>query len=483
MSIKKQVIRGVRWTTVSSLVVAVLQVLQLIILAHFLSPSDFGLMALVSVVIGFSALFMDFGISAAIIHRQDITHIQLSSLYWLNVAAGAVLFAAVVAVSPYVAGFYDEPELTRLIRILAVTFIITGFGNQYAVLLQKELQFDLIAKIQVLSVAVSFAVSIVLAAMGYGVYALVYATLLKTFLSSALNIAAGIRAHRPGLAFRHREIGPMLSFGLFQMGERTVNYVNLQIDTIIIGKLLGVEALGIYNVAKNLALRPAQIINPVVTRVAFPVMAKVQDDIPRLRQIYLKTVNYLGSVNFPVYILIALTAEPLIGLLFGERWHESVALLQILSFYGALRATGNPIGSLQLARGRADLGFYWNVAMFLIMPVVVYLGSLQGIDGVAYALVAAGVVLSFPGWYYMVSPLCGAGFYEYFKQIGQPLLIALFSGAAAWGSVALLGLENRYGVIALSTLVMGLATLALNRRFNPPFIETLLELLGRKIRR
>ncbi|BAF72498.1 MOP flippase family protein [Sulfurovum sp. NBC37-1] len=480
MSLRKETLSGVKWTSLSSVIVAVVQLLQLIILAHYLDASDFGLMAIVSVIIGFSALFMDMGISASIIHKQDISHEQLSSLYWLNVASGIFLFSCIYILSPYIASFYHEKELVPLMKILAVTFVVTGIGNQYGILLQKLLRFDVMAKISIATNVFAFLVAVILAMENFGVYALVYATLGRSVATTVLNTLIGIKEHRPSLIYRHKSITPMISFGMFQMGERSLNYVNSQFDVILIGKLLGVEVLGVYTIAKNLSMRPAQIINPVITKVTFPVMAKVQDDIPRLKSIYLKTINYLSSINFPVYLLIAILAEPVILLLFGEKWRDAIILLEILSVYGALRSTGNPIGSLQLARGRADLGFYWTFAMFLAMPLVIYTGSFWGVSGVAYSLVAAGIFFSFPGWYYMVKPLCGAGFKEYFWQILKPLLVSALAGSFSYGISLLFNIENMYVHVSLVAVTMGMAVLALNVLFNRDFIETGLEMIGRK---
>ena len=480
MSLKKQALSGIKWTSASSFIIAGIQVVQLSILARYLEASDFGLMAIVAMIIGFSNLFLDLGISASIIHRQDITHVQLSSLYWLNVASGAVLFMVVYAAAPLVSAFYHETELTPIIRILAVNFIVSSFGSQYGLLLQKALKFNVIAKIGIISVLAGFVTAVSLAIGGYGVYSLVYASLVAAVVGASINIYLGIRTHRPSLLFKYREITPMISFGMFQMGERAINYFNSQFDVLLIGKLLGVEALGIYTVAKNLAMRPAQIINPIVTKVTFPVMAKVQNDTVRLKNIYLKTINYLSSLNFPVYILMALLAEPIIVTLFGEKWHESIIILQILSVYAALRSTGNPIGSLQLAKGRADLGFYWNLGLFFFIPLTIYIGSHWGLDGVAYSLLGLMVFLMTPNWYFMVKPLCGAGFKEYFWQILQPMLFAVAAGSTAYITASLFEFTDMYMEACIMVLVTVMIEFLLNVYFNHSYIDILLEILKGK---
>ncbi len=432
MDLKSKAFSGVKWTSISSIVVAFLQLTQMAILARYLEPADFGLMAIVMVVIGFSSLFMDMGISSAIIHRQNITHNQLSSLYWLNLGAGILLALLVYILAPTIAFFYEEAALTPLVRLLSLTFIISAIGNQYRILYQKELQFNHLAKVEILSAFVGFIAAVYFAVNGFGVYSLIYAALVKVVVANFLFFITGLKKHKPSLHYRHTDINSMIGFGMFQMGERSINYFNSQFDTILIGKLLGTESLGVYTIAKTLVMKPAQIINPIITKVTFPVMAKVQDDEVKLRSIYLKTINYLCSINTPIYIAIAVLAEPIVFLLFGKHWGDAVPILQILSAYYILRSTGNPIGALQLAKGRADLGFYWNALLFVFVPMSIYLGSFHGLHGIAYSLVVLSLVFSIPNWYFMVKPLCGAKFVEYFFNIAQPILLSSLSAILAF---------------------------------------------------
>ena len=482
MSLRQKALSGIKWTSLSSLVNTVLQLFQLSILTHYLSPSDFGLMAIVYVIIGFSALFMDMGISASIIHRQDLDRIELSSLYWLNLFAGLLLFVLVFLAAPWIAAFYKEPALTELVRLLAITFVTNSLGNQFKLLLQKELHFDLLARVSILTVATSLLLATLLAINGWGVYSLVYAALGSSLLNAAVFLAVGFRRHRPALIFRFSAIRPMLSFGMFQMADRSITYFNAQFDVILIGKLLGVEALGVYSVAKNLSMRPARVINPIITRVTFPVLAKIQDEPERLRRIYLKTIDYLSTVNFFIYLLMAMLAEPLITVLFGQKWERSVEILQILALYGAIRSTGNPQGTLLLSKGRADLGFYLNVGKFFVMTLVITAASHWGLTGVAVSLLFLTTVFIFPNWYFVVHPLSGAGGWEYLSRILRPLGINALGAVTAWAVCRMIGVTDPYlgGVVVI--IVMTAVFIGLNLRYNREFLLTVGDLLGRRKR-
>ncbi|MDD2886296.1 MAG: MOP flippase family protein [Aliarcobacter sp.] len=428
MNLKSQVISGVKWTSLSTVITTVLQLLQLAILARFLEPSAFGLMALVMVVTGFSQAFLDMGISNAIIHKQQISKEQLSTLYWVNVLAGFLLFCIVAFIAPFISNFYNVPELTNLIIIVGLTFVIQPFGQQFMVLWQKEMRFSEMAKIDVSNKFISLVVSVYFAYKGYGVYSLVYGTLAGVIIQTILFMFKGLKEYKPSFIFKIKEIKEFLSFGLFQMGEKTINYFNSQIDNILIGKLLGMEALGIYSISKQLIMRPAQIINPIITKVTFPTMSKVQDDTERLKNIYLKTMNYLSSVNFPIYAFLFVMAPDLVPLIFGNKWNETIIIVQILSIFGAIRSTGNPISSLVLAKGKANWGFYWNLGLFFYVPVGIFISSQWGLVEISWGLVFIMISLVIPNWFFLVKPLCNARFIEYHKEIVLPAIISIIAG-------------------------------------------------------
>ncbi|MFT5660629.1 MAG: O-antigen/teichoic acid export membrane protein [Sulfurimonas sp.] len=475
MSLKAKAITGLKWTTFSSIIVTILQLLQLAILARFLDASAFGLMALVMVVIGFSQVFLDMGISNAIIHKQEITHTQLSTLYWVNILAGLTIFFIVLLIAPLVSEFYKEPELTKLIVIVGLTFIIQPFGQQFMVLWQKEMRFSEIAKIDIVNKSVSLIVSIYLAYKGYGVYALAYGTLAGVVSQTIQFMYLGLQEHKPSFVFKLGDIKEFLNFGLYQMGEKTINYFNYQIDTILIGKLLGTEALGIYTIAKQIIMRPIQVINPIISKVTFPVMAKIQNNTEKLKDIYLKMINYLSSINFPIYVFIFVFAHEIVLVMFGEKWLEAVYIMQILSIWGALKSTGNPLGSLLLAKGKANWGFFWNLGLFFYIPTGIYIGSHWGLEGISWAL----VFLSFPlgmiaSWYFMVRALCGARFVEYHKEIFIPMIIAVISGLVVF--LATYYVESISFKFVIATITGSMTLIVLNYLLNRKLINEIKDL-------
>lgn len=468
MSLKKKAVDGVKWTSVSTVITTILQLLQLAILGRLLDPSSFGLMSLVLIVIGFSQAFLDMGISNAIIHKQEISKNQLSTLYWVNVFSGFLLFICICFLSPFISSFYEKQELTKLIMTAALAFLIQPFGQQFMVLWQKEMRFKEIAKVAIINKSISLLVSVYFAYRGYGAYALVYGVLSGMVSQTIQFMYLGLKEYKPLFVFDLRDIKEFLSFGVYQLGEKIVNYFNSQLDILFIGKLLGIESLGVYTIAKQLIMRQTQIVNPIITKVTFPTMAKIQDDIPRLKNIYLKTINYLSSINFPIYAFIFIMAPYLIPIIFGDKWEESIRILQVLAIFGAIRSTGNPIGSLLLARGKANWGFYWNLGLSFYIPLVIYISSHWGLEGVSWGLVLAMLIGVVPNWYFLVRPLCAAKFLEYHKEIVVPMFIAMVAGVGSFLSIYFIDLL--FWRLVVGGVIGGVFVFCLNYFFNRNFL-------------
>ncbi|SDU08303.1 MOP flippase family protein [Halopseudomonas salegens] len=375
MSLKAQAVSGVKWTAWSTLLITAFQFAQLSILARLLDPADFGLMAVMMVVIGFSQAFQDMGISNAIIQRQNITHTQLSSLYWLNIASGIVLCLIVMAISPLAADFFDEPRISGLMKTLSGVFILVAIGNQYRVLCQKALQFRYTETIDIIAAAGSLVVAVYFALQGAGVLALVYAMLAQAGLASALFLWVGLREyHRPSLVYRHAELKGFYGFGLYQMGDRCINYLATNADKLLIGKMVGMSAAGFYNLAWQLIIFPVSKINPIVTKVAFPVYSKVQNDFTALNRYYTFNVKALSLVTLPILAFLFFFSHDVVRIVFGTGWSATAELIPALALVGMLRALGNPGGAIVLALGRADVGFWWNVVWSVSIVTALTLG-------------------------------------------------------------------------------------------------------------
>lgn len=435
-----------------------LQFLSLAVLSRVLSPADFGLMGMIMVVIGFAQTFADMGISNAIIQRRDATRDQLSSIYWLNILTGTMIAGIVCLCAPLIVRLYREPRLENMLYWTSVTFLITPFGQQFQVLLQKHLKFDRLAKIEIVTTTLGSMVSIAAAFWGLGVYALVCGQLTGCLAKTILLLTVGWRDWRPGFHFSRLDVKGYISFGLYQMGERTINYFNSNLDYLLIGSMLGAKALGYYTLAYNLIIRPSLTINPVITKVAFPIFSEIQKDAERIKKGYLKVLQLLSLVNFPLMAGLAATAPLAVPIVFGEQWTPSVPLVQILTVVGLLRSTGNPIGSLLLAKGRADLGFAWNLGLVATQIPGLYLGAkVGGAIGVAIAFAFLMAVYSIFNYLILIRSLLGPCLRHYVGSMWPSLWMSIVMLCA----VVFVGisLQNTSGHLTLAMQILsGIAT-------------------------
>ena len=418
--IRKQVVSGVKWTTIGTIVIAVAALLKLSVLARLLDKADFGLMALVTFVMGFMNLFSDMGLTSAILHKQDISKQEYASLYWFNVGFSVFLYGILMALTPLVATFYDEPELGFLIPLLGLNLLISAFGRIYKTIEFKHLLFKRITIFEIIAAILSLVFAVYLAIEDYGVLALVYSALLQYVVQNLLYFAYGIRKYGLLARFRFQETKPFLRIGIYQVGGQVINYFNRDMDILLIGKFFGPDLLGGYSLAKQLVSRPAQILNPI--KVASPALAMFQTQKEELKKNYLRLVSMVAKINMLVYGITIIFAPIIVEIFYGHDFVELTTLVRILCIYMIFRAIGNPIGSLVIATGKTHLEFIWNSITLLVLPIFIYLGSRVGINAVAWGLSLAMLLLFYPSWKMLVHKMTGASFKEYLWAIIKPSL-------------------------------------------------------------
>ncbi|SMG27334.1 MOP flippase family protein [Arenibacter troitsensis] len=415
MALKDKVKKGVKWTLASTIVLGVSAIIKVSILTRFLDKSDFGLMALVTFVMGIMELFLDMGLTSAILHKQDITKKQYASLYWINWVACIIMYVVLFLITPFVASFYDQPLLNTLIPLIGLNLLFTGLGSQFKTIQQKHLLFNKISVIDITGAILSLALSIILAVNGFGVFALVYSLILQSLFSNVVYFIIGLKNQGLLFHFKLSDTRNFLKIGVYQVGGQTINYFNTNLDVLIIGKFFSADILGGYSLAKQLVLRPVQLINPIIVKVATPTLALFQNDRNQLKRNYLNLINVIGSINIPVYIGICIFAPWIVQILYGSEFDDIFILVRILSVYMIFRAINNPIGSLVVATGRTDLEFVWYIFVLLLNPLFIYFGTKFGIVGVTIGITLSSLCMYYPAWKFLIYKLTKASLSEYFK--------------------------------------------------------------------
>ncbi len=458
MSLKSQAVSGVKWNGLATSIKIAIQFFSVAVLAHLLAPGDFGLVSMAVVATGFIQAFADLGLSNAIIHRQDATREQLSSLYWLNLGAGFVLFILLWLVAPLVAAYFREPAVSNILRWSALSFLIAPFGQQWQILLRREMRFKALSLIEVIEGIGYAAFAIGLALAGFGVMSLVWAGLARTLIKAGLLAVIAVRRHwLPMPHFSCLDLKGFVGFGLFQMGERAMNFLATNVDYLIIGRFLGPKALGYYTLAYNLMRMPLIYINPVVVSVAFPAFSRVQHQDDLLRRGYSKVLQYLGGVTFPIMAGMFVVAPIFVPLVYGEPWLPTVPVIQVFCLLGASKSLGNPLGSILMAKGRADLGFYLNVLAVFGYAISNFIGVQWGIVGVAVSTVAFAFLVLKPLDFYLRWLTIRMTIREFWLAIRFPFYAAMAMLVLIYGLRHLLPLADQLLTFMAVLIVAGVA--------------------------
>lgn len=449
MSIRKHAISGVKWTTVSTITLTVVNLLKISVLARFLDKSDFGLMALVTFVLGFMNLFMDMGLTSAILHRQEISKQEYASLYWINIFFSILLVGLIIVLSPLIAGFYDEPELKILIPIMSISIMLSALGRQFRTVEQKELHFKYLGVVDIISAICGLITGVVLAVLGYGVYSLVFGSLVIYAVSNVIFFIKGLSRSGMLFHFNYSETKPFLGIGIYQVGGQIVNYFTRDIDVLIIGKIMGTEVLGGYSLAKQLVRRPLQILSPIITKVGVSIFPKYQNDHFALRKYFTKLINANGSISAFVWGAIAILAPYLVIIFYGKDYMSIVPYVQLFTLLTYLRHMGGIVGILVITTGRTDYEFYWNILITLFTPIAVFIGAQYSVQLIIILMAAMQLLLLIPGWYVFYKKLINLDFLPFFKSNLLPLLIA-----SVFVLLTLLFFEfNLAGEIAMTTFL------------------------------
>lgn len=429
-SLRASAAQGVKWRAISTAVAAGLQALAVIGLSRLLTLKEFGLMAVLVMLLEFGTLAADLGLGAAVVQKESPTDSELSSIFWALNMQGAALFLLLGAAAPLAARVYSDPSLARLIVGVAAVFPVQSWGLLYRALLQKRLRFGALCAVEVAAASVGALTAVVSALLGRGASSIVWGMGAAALLKSAGFVLAGLADFRPALRCRARDLRSYSAFGLYEFGSKVVIYFTSRIDQMLILLFLGPHNLGSYFLIQQLVSVPQQRINPLFTQVAFPHFALRRKDTPALRRGYLELAHILALISFPFLIGLGFSGKTLIPSLFGQQWREAVLLLPILIPAGMLGAVINPLGSLALAQGRADALFRLSLANGAAMTLLYFVAARQGLQAVAWAFLLRMAVVFVVTKELFLSRL-EIRWKDYLRALAAPLAISLLMGAAA----------------------------------------------------
>lgn len=393
VGVGRQFASGAIWISVARVWQVGTSLIAAAVLARLLAPSDYGVVAMVTVITGFINIFRTLGTTSAVIQRRYINPAFLASIFWANVLLGLLATAAGIILAPGLAGFYEQPLVEPVMFWLSFSFLVSGMSSTQEAILARAMQFRTIAVVEVTASLCYAATGVGMAMTQYGVWSLVGGTLAMNACSAAMLISATRFFPKPQMDWK--ELKGVVSFSLNLAGFNVLNYFGRNTDSFLIGRFLGAASLGYYQFAYTLMLFPIQNISHQLGRVLLPALSHLQDDDQAFRKTYLRSCAAIAIVTFPMMVGLMATATPLILTLLGPRWLPVARIITVLAAVGMMQSVLVTVGNIYIAKGRTDLLLRTAIlSNALVIPAFV-IGLQWGAFGVAVAYALAYTFVSY----------------------------------------------------------------------------------------
>jgi teichuronic acid exporter len=393
-SIFSRIRKGVFWTAFFNSIDFVLTFGSSVVLARLLFPEDFGLMGLATIAIQFARRVANFGFTSVLVWLKEIKQEHYDTVYFFNLFLMSLVSIGLFFSAPYYADFFNSPQLTLIIRVISIDFVLNAFASVPYSILKRHMKFDLIGVAETISRLVTIAVSVGLAIWGVGVWSLVFGTLAGSLaLRTALVSFATKRCNwKPGFKIRFWALKDTFAFGIWIYINTYIGYGVDNVDYFFIGKFLGTTQLGFYERAFRLMSLPRKRIVRVANSVLFSGYSRIQDDNDLIVKALLRVVTYLSCIGYPLMIWFYFAAPSLIPVLYGERWNPVVLPLQIMCISGLLDSFTLLFQPLLRAKGLIAHHTRRSFVYFIVLSISIILTLRWGIVGVSWAIVFSSLI-------------------------------------------------------------------------------------------
>lgn len=421
----QQIKRGVVWTAIERFSAQGIQFILSLIIARLLSPSDYGLIAMLSIFIGLSQNLVDSGFVDALVQKNDKTEIDYSTAFYFNLIFGIVLYGILFLSAPYIAAFYNEPKLISVTRVFGLITVITSLGLTLRAKMLVALNFKKLAVVGILSVIISGSVGLWMAYDGYGVWALVTQTLLNYFCN-ALFMWLYIR-WMPCACFSMESFRSLFGFGIKLLASSMLHTLYTNLYTLVIGKKFLPSDVGYFNRAQTLSQFPSMNISQIFIRVSYPVQCQLQDKPDELKDMFLRNIRMSCYIIFPLMIGIAALAEPFIRFALTEQWLPAVPLLQLLSIAYMWNSILMMNTSLLSVKGRTDFTLKAEIIKKVVGVSLVLISSFYSLAVMCISFIIYSLADFFISAYY-VNKVIKVGFREEMVAVFPFLLLSASMG-------------------------------------------------------
>jgi len=429
MSLRTKASKAVLWTFVNQFGVQIINFIVLLILTRILSPKEIGLIAMIGILVSVGNILINSGISQSILRTPSSNEKDYSALFHFNLIISLVVYILIFFLAPVFAAFYNLPILVSIIRIYCMTFVLNSLSAVQIVRLSTVMDFRTQALVSIPCTVLSGSIGVILAFNGYGVWSLVWGPIVYSITTSIIYWYTS--EWRPNFKLELNVIKPHWKFGRKLMYAGLIDAFFVNFNSSIIGKKFGIYQAGLFYRADSIKQFPLSNIALIINKIAYPLLAPIQDDSKRLFNVFRKTFQLVAFITFPILIFSAVMAEPIFRFLFTEKWLESVKYFQLLCVSGLLY----PIHSLNLTilniKGYSGKFFTLQLIKTSVLLLTIIISLNWGITGLLYGLIIESIISFFINTYYM-NEITEYGTSKQLKDIFLPLILSLLLGIIAF---------------------------------------------------
>jgi len=403
-SLSQRVIHAGFWAFAIRIVSRLFGLARTIVLARLLAPNDFGLYGIALLSLSALETFSQTGFNQALIQKKGDTKPYLDTAWTVQVIRGLVLAIILVLGAPLIGSFFGEPRAVLLVRVLGAAVLLKSLGNIGIVYFRKELEFHKQFVYEFSGTFADLAVAIPAAFILRSVWALVFGLLAGNLVRMVVSYL--VHPYRPRPRLEGPKVRELYTFGRWIFASSILVFLLTQGDDIFLGKVLGVTALGLYQMAYRLSNLPATEITHVISQVTFPVYSKLQQDLDSLRNAFLSTVQLIAALSFPLAVGTVCLAPALVSLFLGEKWIAIVLPMQVLTIWGLVRSLEAATSPVWLALGKPHIPTFFQFAKVILLAVLIYPFTIRwGVTGTALAVAVESVIVHVGRYWFMAKTL------------------------------------------------------------------------------
>jgi len=402
----------------------VLTLIRTIVLARILSPNDFGLFGIALLALSALETFSQTGFHHALIQKKNDISPYLNTAWTVQLARGIFLATLLFISSPFIAGFFNEPDAIDLLKALGLSIILQDARNIGIVFFQKELEFRKQFFFMFSGTLADFCVAIAAALILKNSWALVFGLIAGNLVRMIVSYI--VHPYRPSLCFNIGQCKELFGFGRWVLGSNILIFLITHGDDVLLGRILGTTTLGLYQMAYRLSNLPATEITHVISQVSYPAFSKLQDNMQGLKNAYLKIQQNIAYLALPLSSLIIVLAPDFTAIFLGEKWLPIVPAMQILTLWGLIRALGN-VTELARAVGKPKIGTYVHIVHLVFLAIFIYPLTLRwGMVGTSLAVLFASFIMRVVS-VFSVLKIINCTIFEFGERLMKPFFISFIS--------------------------------------------------------